>query len=256
VTLVEVYATVTDSSGRPVTGLTAADFRVTEDGRPQAITTFAFGEVPLSVAVTLDRSFSMAGTRLTLAKDAARSFIAALRPTDEVMVLTIGSEVETLRTPVDARTAESTRWESVDAWGTTPLYDAVGRALDEIEGRRGRRALVLISDGADRGSRTTATELIARARRGDVLVYPVTIDRRPAPVLVELANVTGGRASAAADSTGLLAAVTSVARELRLQYLLGYVPEPVAGTGGWRSISVTLTRSAGRVRARDGYVAR
>ena len=81
-------------------GLTAADFRVTEDQTPQTITTFAAGEFPLSVTIALDRSFSMAGERLALSKQAARSFIAALRPTDEVMVLAIGSEIETITPPV------------------------------------------------------------------------------------------------------------------------------------------------------------
>jgi Ca-activated chloride channel family protein len=259
VNLVEVYATVTDSGGRPITGLTAADFQVSEDGRPQAITTFAFGEVPLSVAVAIDRSFSMAGKRLTLALDGARRFVNALRPTDEVMVLTIGSQVETVRSPVDARTAATIAWDSIDAWGSTPLYDAALEALEVIAGRRGRRALLLISDGVDRGSHTSATELLARARRAGVLVYPVTIGRTAAPVFVELAGVTGGRASSADEPSQVQAAVAAVARELRFQYLLGYVPPPrAAGTdsGEWRSIEVKLARSGARVRARDGYVAR
>ena len=120
----QVYATVTDREGQPVTGLTAADFRVTEDQAPQTITVFAAGEFPLSVTIALDRSFSMAGERLALSKQAARSFIAALRPADEVMVLAIGSEIETITPPVSAREAGATRWEAIDPWGTTPLYDA------------------------------------------------------------------------------------------------------------------------------------
>src|SRR5262245_44317022 len=61
VSLVEVYATVTDSRGEPVTNLTASDFRVLQDGMAQTITAFAAGEFPLAVAIGLDRSFSMAG---------------------------------------------------------------------------------------------------------------------------------------------------------------------------------------------------
>ena len=128
--LVEVYATVTDRAGQPVTGLTAANFRVTEDQAPQTITAFAAGEFPLSVTIALDRSFSMAGERLALSKQAARRFIAALRPADEVMVLAIGSEIETITPPVPARQAGAIRWETIDAWGTTPLYDATAQALD------------------------------------------------------------------------------------------------------------------------------
>ena len=227
VNLVEVYATVTDREGQPVTGLTAADFQVAEDQVPQPITTFAAGEFPLSVTIALDRSFSMAGPRLALSKQAARSFIAALKPTDEVMVLAIGSEVETITPPVPAREAAATRWEAIEAWGTTPLYDASVQALDAIQARRGRRALLLISDGIDRDSRTTATELIARARQSGVLVYPVAIGGTRPPLFGELANVTGGRSFFIDDPKRLESQLAILARELRFQYLLGYAPSGV-----------------------------
>src|SRR5438094_5706875 len=83
VSLVEVYANVFDSNGQPVTGLTMDDFRVSEDGDVQRITTFAAGEFPLSLAIGIDRSFSMAGQRLTVAKTAARTLVDALRPDDQ-----------------------------------------------------------------------------------------------------------------------------------------------------------------------------
>jgi Ca-activated chloride channel family protein len=265
VNLVEVYATVTDGAGEPVAGLTAGDFRVAEDGAPQPITTFAAGEFPLSVTIAIDRSFSMAGTRLSLSKQAARSFIAALKPDDEVMVLAIGSEIETITPPVPAREAAATRWEAIDAWGTTPLYDATVQALDAIQSRQGRRALVLLSDGADRDSSTTASALIAHARDSAVLVYPVAIGATRPPVFAELASVTGGRSLFVDDPRRLDAELAALARELRFQYLLGYAPpltEPPAeppgpGSGAqWRSIQVTVSRPDVRVRARDGYFAR
>ena len=72
-TVIEVYATVTDASGRPVRGLTQADFEVVEDGTPQTISIFAAGEFPLRVALTLDRSFSMAGPPLEATASARRA---------------------------------------------------------------------------------------------------------------------------------------------------------------------------------------
>jgi Ca-activated chloride channel homolog len=257
INLVQVYATVTDRDGQPVTGLTAADFRVTEDQAPQTITTFAAGEFPLSVTIALDRSFSMAGERLTLTKQAARSFITALRPADEVMVLAIGSEIETITPPVSARDASGIKWEAIDPWGTTPLYDATSDALDAIQARNGRRALLLISDGVDRDSHTTATDLIARARQSNVLVYPVAIGGTRPPVFAELANVTGGRTFFIDDPKRLESQLGTLARELRFQYLLGYTPSrPASADPGWRAIEVTISRPDVRVRARDGYFAR
>lgn len=255
--VVEVYATVTDRDGQPVAGLTAADFQVAEDQRPQEITAFAAGEFPLSVTIALDRSFSMAGPRLALSKQAARSFIASLAPADEVMVLAIGSEVETITAPVPAREAAATRWDAIEAWGTTPLYDAGVQALDAIQARHGRRALLLISDGVDRDSQTTATELIAHARRSGVLVYPVAIGGTRPPVFSELATVTGGRSFFIDDPRRLESQLAILARELRSQYLLGYAPPDPSGAGpAWRSIQVTVSRPDVRVRARDGYVSR
>ncbi len=256
VNLVEVYATVTDRQGQPVTGLTAADFRVSEDGAPQPITAFAAGEFPLSIVVALDRSFSMSGERLSLAKQAARLFVGALRPDDEVMVLAIGSEVETITPPVPARAAVGTAWDAIEAWGTTPLYDVIVKALEMPYTQTRRRALLLVSDGFDRHSETSATEVIDRARRSNVLVYPVAIGKSRPPVLAELATVTGGRSFIVDDPKRLEATLNTVARELRHQYLLGYAPAPPTGEPRWRSIDVRVDRRDVTVRARDGYVSR
>jgi len=257
VSLVEVYATVTDPRGEVISGLSAADFRVLEDGVPQRISAFAAGDVPLSVFIALDRSFSMAGERLALAKRAAQAFIQALRPDDEVSVLAIGSETETIAPPGPARAAAAIRWDAIDVWGTTPLYDATKQAIDAVQTRRGRRALLIVSDGADRGSETTATDVIDHARRSDVLVYPVAIAKQRPPEFAELASVTGGRSIVVTDPKQLEPALTALARELRSQYLLGYVPSrEMSATPAWHSIDVEVDRPGARVRARDGYLGR
>lgn len=259
VNLVEVYATVSDVRGETVTGLSAADFEVSEDGRLQRITAFASGDFPLSVVVAIDRSFSMSGQRLALAKRGASAFIRALRDEDEVTVIAIGSELETIAPPGPAREAREagrTQWQTIGPWGTTPLYDATLQAIDRMQGRRGRRALLLLSDGDDRGSDTRAASLIDRARQTDVLVYPVALAKRRPPVFAELAGVTGGRSLFISDPKRLDDALASLARELRLQYLLGYVPPESARHAGWHAIDVRVKRPNLRVRARDGYVAR
>jgi Ca-activated chloride channel homolog len=257
VNLVEVYATVTGREGSPLTGLGASDFAVHEDGVLQQVTVFAAGEFPLAVAIGLDRSFSMAGRtdRLSIAKSAARSFVAALQPDDQVMVLAIGSET-TVAAPLstDHRVALAAI-DRLDAWGTTPLYDATRAALDAIQPATGRRALVLLSDGSDRYSGTSAADLVEDARRRDVMIYPIAISSSRPPVFAELSAATGGRSFLASEPRHLHAILTTIARELRFQYLLGYVPAR-AGGRGWRAIAVRVDRAGVRVRARDGYYAR
>jgi Ca-activated chloride channel family protein len=254
VDLVEVYASVTDSSGAPVTGLSRTDFEVLEDGRPQALEAFAEGDFPLSVAVAVDRSFSMAGERLATARTAARAFLGQLRPEDEAAVIAIGSRVETLAPLSTDRRAAGRVLGELDAFGTTGLYDAVIDAIGLTEGARGRRALVLLSDGSDRYSEASAGSALDRARRSNVIVYPVAIGRTPTPVFAELAALTGGRSFQLRQPRELEPALRAIAAELRHQYLLGYAP-PRGGGAGWRSIQVTVRRPGVRVRARDGYVA-
>ena len=258
VNLVEVYATVTDRQGEPVSGLTASDFMIAEDGVRQSISTFAAGEFPLAIAIGLDRSFSMGGrdNRLGVAKSAARTLVGALRPADQVMVVAIGGETEVVAPLSNDRAAALSAIDRLDAWGTTPLYDATLSALDAIQPARGRRALVLLSDGTDRYSDTPAAELVDRVRRHDVLIYPVAIGAARPPVFAELASASGGRSFFVREPAALNTTMAAIAKELRFQYLLGYVPSRERGESSWRAIEVSVARAGVRVRAREGYAGR
>ncbi len=256
VNLVEVYASVTDAEGETISGLTQADFELRENGEPQLIATFAAGDFPLSVALAIDRSFSMGGTRLTLARSAAHAFLGELRPQDEAMILAVGSRVEVVAPLSSDRAAQRNAVDHIDAFGTTGLHDAIIQAIDEVQGAKGRRALVLLSDGNDRYSRATAADALDRARRADVMIFPVAIGTNRPPLFAELATLTGGRSAHARDGAALADTLRAIARELRQQYLLGYTPAraPLAGSNEWRSISVAVRKPGAQVRARDGYL--
>jgi Ca-activated chloride channel family protein len=117
---------------------------------------------------------------------------------------------------------------------------------------------VLFSDGADRYSRATPADVLSRARRANVIVYPIAIGRDRPQLFAELAALTGGRSIHARDGRGLPDLARGIARELRFQYLIGYTPSRplVAGSDEWRSIAVKVDRPRVRVRARDGYLVR
>jgi Ca-activated chloride channel homolog len=256
VNAVEVYVSVTDARGEPVKGLTKGDFEVREDGSPQEISTFTAGNLPLSVAVAIDRSFSMAGPQLTLAKTAARAFLGELRPADESMILAVGSTVDVLAPLSAERQPQFEALSRLDAFGTTGLHDAIIDAIDAVQPAKGRRALVLLSDGNDRYSRATAGEALQAARASDVMIYPVALGETRPPLFAELATLTGGRSFHARDPKTLPATLRAIAQELREQYLLGYTPARaiVTGTNEWRSIEVVVRRPNVQVRARDGYL--
>jgi Ca-activated chloride channel family protein len=255
--LVEVYATVTDAKGQPVTGLRQSDFEVRENGVPQEVTTFAAGEFPLTVALGVDRSFSMA-RNLALAKQASQTFLRELKPGDRSMVVAISSEAEEIAPLSADRAAQSRAIAALDAWGTTALHDAIVATLDRLEPEPGRQAIVVFSDGADRYSTHGAADVMERARRSNALIYPIAFGKTRSPLLAELAVLTGGRSFLLRDARELEPTLATVARELRYQYLLGYTPAKAIESGEreWRSITVHVkgTRPGLRVRARDGYM--
>jgi Ca-activated chloride channel family protein len=267
VNLVEAYVTVTDRSGQPVTGLQSTDFEVLDDGQPQAIQAFAAGDFPLAVALAIDHSASMTGNRLRLASVAARSFLGRLRPTDQAMILAVSSEVEVVAPLSTDRAAQARAIESLQPWSTTSLNDAIIAAIDRIQSARGRRGLIVLSDGEDRYSEASAQDVLARARRSDVMVYPVALGQRLPPLFPELAVATGGRSFHVDDPRRLDQTLADIARELRYQYLLGYAPPEKTTAAGqlpsvggedlrWHTIQVRVKRPDVRVRARDGYYGR
>ena len=258
VNLVEVYASVVDGAGQPVRGLTVDDFEILEDGEPQKITAFTAGDFPLTVALALDRSFSMAGKPLSIVKGASRAFLEALRPSDEAVVIGIGSQVAVLAHAQTPRAEQIAAVDALSAWGTTALHDAIIASIDTVDGARGRRALVILSDGDDRYSEASAADAVTRARRSNVMVYPIALGKTRPPLFAELSTLTGGRSFHARELAGLEQTLRLIAEQLREQYLLGYSPSrtPVSGANEWRSITVHVKKPGVSVRALDGYYVR
>jgi VWFA-related protein len=157
--------------------------------------------------------------------------------------------------------APEARVRAVDrlrAWGSTALFDAVLRGLDLLDSRRGRRALVLFTDGEDQISRATAADVERRIEVSAVPVYVIAQGKgiREAGlkrVLDRISGVSGGRAFYT-DRIGQLDGVFSeIGEDLASQYLLAYAPADAARDGSWRSIRVEVPAAGYAVRARQGY---
>ena len=256
VQLVEVYATVTDAKGEPIAGLKREDFEIYENNQIQDVSTFAAGEFPLTVALGIDRSWSMAGDKLRLAKQASQSFLRALKPDDRSMVVAINNDAEVVAPLTMDRVNQGRAVEALDPWSTTALHDAIIATLDRLASEPGRQALVIFSDGTDRYSKASAAQVVEHARRSNALIYLIAFGRERSPLLAELAVITGGRSFLLRDVRDLDKTLAEVAKELRYQYLLGYTPsDPIdADHPEWRSIRVVLKKPGAKVRARDGYM--
>jgi Ca-activated chloride channel family protein len=188
--LVSVPAIVTDRTGRPLTGLKAADFQVFEDGRPQKIANFSTTEAPFEVALLLDTSGS---TRedVGLIRAAARAFVEALRPGDRVAILAFNTKKEgsdqlaavELKAPLtDDRELLQDAVESIGASNGTPFYDSLAKVAQDVfrerptEQTRGRRALVALTDGVDSTSESSFEEAREQLKRAGVVSYFVLVN--------------------------------------------------------------------------------
>src|ERR1044071_2234316 len=139
--LVEGYATVTDDKGELVTGLRRNDFQVYENNELQNVSQFAFGEFPLTVALGVDRSWSMAGKPLELAKAASKTFLNQLKTGDRSMVVAISSSADVIAPLTTDRLTQARAISALDPWSTTALRVAIVAALDRLEPETGRQAL-------------------------------------------------------------------------------------------------------------------
>jgi Ca-activated chloride channel family protein len=178
VELINVTATVTDSQGRFVSGLTVDDFEVYEDGKRQAISQFDSERVPVSLGIALDTSGSMAGEKIAAAQTAVNRFLYdLLGDQDEVFMYRFDSRVSLVSGWTEDRQSVGRALGSISPNGGTAMYDAVAAAVPLAQsGSRRKKALVLISDGNDMSSRTEVDEVRQLIRESEVLVYAIGID--------------------------------------------------------------------------------
>jgi len=257
VRLVEVFSTVTDSSGRPVRDLGATDFRVSESGRPQELLRFErLEDLPLHTTLLVDTSASMAEHLAQVRTIAQGFFEATLRPRDRASVMTF-AERPREATPFTADLdAISAGLASLVAGRGTALWDSVVHAVYGLQGATGQRALVLLSDGEDRRSRFDAEEAARYATSAGVTVYAIALKsgttRGGRSGLARLAELTGGRLFLLDAPADLAAATTAIQQDLRSRYLLVY-QAPEGGDDDFREIDVQVTRAGLSVRALRGY---
>jgi len=178
VELINVTATVTDSSGRFVSGLRKEDFRLFEDGAEQQITHFNAERVPVSLGLIIDTSSSMDGEKWMNAKSALNRFLFdLLDPLDEVFVYRFDNQPELVEGWTTDRSRIAAALGRIRPRGATSLFDAVIEALPLAQtGRHRKKALVVISDGNDSNSRATIREVKALVRESEIMVYAVGID--------------------------------------------------------------------------------
>jgi Ca-activated chloride channel homolog len=253
---VPVYATVTDRTGALVTDLTAADFKVLDDGVQRPLTVFESDVQPITVVILVDRSPSLFAAA-TRPEDLAAAFVGHLHATDRASLGTF-SQVVSLN-PVFTSDADSLvrRFGDDVPWPAgTAMWDAIdaGRAALAHEG--GRRVILIVTDAADNCSRSDVDTIRSRLQRDGIMVYAVGMRGREGldlEALEALARATGGWAFELGDSADLPATAERIADELHRQYVLGFPARSLDDRT--HRIEVQVRRPGLSVRARRSYFA-
>jgi Ca-activated chloride channel homolog len=277
--LVSVPVVVTDRQGRYVSGLNAEDFTIYHDGVKQTISFFGAEEEPLNVAILLDSSRS-ALDALELIQDAAQDFIRLLQPADRAMVVSFDNAVNVLCPLTSDRKRLQNAVNQVDIGERigTVMRDAVIEVVEQDFAKvKGRKAIILLTDGKDFGSSLSKDELLDILEESDVMVYSVFYETRVASIgrrrgmwrgdrkkranedaieyLELMSEVSAGRFYQN-DVADLKSTFNLVADELRKHYRLGYYPPDAEDNSTAHKITVKVARADVAVRSRGNYRAK
>lgn len=269
VDLVSLTVTVTNRKQEYITGLSQGDFAIFEDGVKQEMTFFSSRKTPIALAILIDSSASME-EKLATAQRAASGFVERLAPDDLGSVIDFDNRVTVLQTFTDDRAALKRAIRQTRADGPTSLHNAVYVALKELRTtdvaaaeQIRRQAVVVLSDGEDTASLVGFEEVLELAKRSDVAIYPIGLQRGATGsphhfneaefVLRQFARETGGKAFFPKAVEELPAIYQRIARELASQYMLGYASNNPRRDGGWRRVVVQVQQPDAVVRTKLGY---
>jgi Ca-activated chloride channel family protein len=267
--LVHFGVTVVDKQGRPVTGLTANDFELVENGKKQALRFFAAGDPAaapaLHIGLLLDTSGSMTDD-LRDARSAAIKFVNALDYAVDVTLVDFDTEVRVARFEPEAyeHLVERIRMRKPDGW--TALYDALGLYLNGAQEQDGQKILVLYTDGGDTRSSLTFHDALDLLKASDVTVYAVGyLEHQSSGTrtqqrmeLERFSGITGGQAYFPMGGKDLEDVFGKIRQEIAARYSLGYVSSDPRTDGAWREVEIKLLRpglKGVRLRTRAGYFA-
>jgi VWFA-related protein len=263
--LVILSATVLDHNNALVSGLDKGDFQVYEDHVLQQIKDFSHEDLPVTVGLVIDNSGSMGPKRADVIA-AALSFAHLSNPRDQMFVVNFNEHVSyglPASIPfTDRRDQLQLALSAIKTIGETALYDAIATALDHLkQGRSNKKVLILISDGGDNASKHSLAQVIEMAKESAAIIYTIGIfdeqdgDQNPG-VLKRFAKETGGEAFFPESSKDIASICEGIARDIRNQYTLTYVPTISKQDDGYRVVDVKASAPGhGRlsVRTRTGY---
>jgi VWFA-related protein len=263
--LVTLSATVLDHHNALVSGLGKEDFQIYENKVLQPIKHFSHEDIPVTVGILVDNSTSMKPKRDDVIA-AALAFARSSNPQDQMFVVNFNEHVSfglPANVPfTDKKDNLQEALSGIKTNGETALYDGLAVGLDHLKlGNRDKKVLILISDGGDNRSRHSLAQVLSMAKQSSAIIYAIGIfdegdpDNNPS-VLNRFARETGGKAYFPESSREIPFICEEIARDIRNQYTLAYVPTIAAQDGSYRTIEVKANAPGHwhlSVRTRPGY---
>jgi VWFA-related protein len=259
---VRVEASVRARDRRPLTGLTATDFELSDNGVRQEIADITYGQMPIDVTIALDVSFSVTGTMLGQLRRAVAQLMIDLGKEDRLKLILFNSRVNRLVDFTRDASAVERALLAATAGGGTTVYDTISVALVSASNPDRRQLVVCFTDGADSSSTTGAEELIAVAQRTRAtlaLVMPPPAPSGPGTpmslrdrLFYQLVSETGGSRVAVNQSSDLTSTFHGILTDFRSAYVIHFRPTGVE-RGGFHTLKVAVIRPGASVLARRGY---
>jgi Ca-activated chloride channel homolog len=249
---VTVAVVVRDRDGRPIRGLTEADFEVTDDGQFRQILDFRNEASPISVGLLLDTSGSMQiGGKRERAAQVGHFLLSAMNEgTDEAALFVFDKMVRTAQPFTSEFGKLLSSFDAVNPWGSTALFDAIAETAQQVLKRPGRRALIVLTDGVDTSSQLTPQQVSGMASAIDMPVYVIAVDTMAREgELTNLARWSGGMLYGVSNTADGSVMARQIVSELRHQYLIAFEP---SASVGWHRIDVR-SRQRVTLQARSGY---
>ena len=257
VRLIEVYVTILDSKGRYVSGLTRDQFEIVDDGIPCPILAFEPVTSSFSCAILLDRTGSMLASMPVL-KSATLRFIDSFRQDDSFSVFSFNTSLQTLQDFTQDKNAAKQAVLRTIAQGATALFDSLSEVSLQLSARKGKKVIVVFTDGGDNSSYLNADAVIRRSKNLGIPVYAAAQGDALAnaglmKTLREVSRATGGSSYAIKRSADIEEVFQDITGNIQHSYMVAYVP-PEADGVRWRSIRVNVKGMRDpRIRAREGY---
>ncbi len=258
--LVVLNATVTDVKGKAFTGLKQNQFKVLEDEQEQKIDFFEAEETPFAAVILVDTSGSMEGS-ISMARSAAINFLDGLRADDVTAIYNFDSKVSLVQDFSNSRDIVEKIFD-LKAKGMTVLNDAIYEAALEL-GKRGekRKAIIVLSDGADTKSGRSADKALKAAIAVNATIYTIDMSAANAGnnrfqsqgALKNFAEKSGGKFIPTPGGVAMREAFKNIVEELGVQYTLGYQPTNAKKDGKWRAIEIKVAKPNLTIRTRKGY---